>query len=147
LAVFLWRRQRYVVRGALVTAALLLAGINAGGIGYIAKTDAYHKQYLTVISYLQSHVANNHLMIGPGILGFGLLFPPNLLDDFRLGALNGETPEWIVVNDWYKDWFLGLKASEPAVYTFVVNRLATEYVLVYTHATFDIYRRKKASSN
>jgi hypothetical protein len=87
-------------------------------------------------------VSPDQSIVGPGTLGFGLRYPPNLTDDFRLGYLSGQTPDWIVVNDWYQAWFRGMRGVEPDAYQFVRNRLNNEYTRVYDHAGLEIYRRR-----
>ena len=141
LLVWLWRNRGPAVRVILVTIVLGLSLIHAGGIAYQVRKDAYHNDYLPAISFIKQNVPGDQLIMGPGALGFGLAFPANLIDDFRLGALNGKTPDWIVVNDWYEDMFGGLKSSEPSAYQFVRNRLEHQYTPVYQHGSYTIYRR------
>ena len=124
-----------------VTVVIGLFLIHAGGIAYQVRKDAYHKDYLPAISFIKQNVSSDQLLMGPGVLGFGLAYPANLIDDFRLGALSGKTPDWIVVNEWYEDMFGGLKSSEPAAYQFVRSRLETEFMPVYQHGSYTIYRR------
>ena len=139
--VWLWRNHGPAVRGILVTVVIGLSLVHAGGVAYQVRKDAYHKDYLPAIAFIKQNVSSDQLLMGPGVLGFGLAFPANLIDDFRLGALSGKTPSWIVVNDWYEGWFGGLKSSEPAAYQFVRNRLENEYRPVYQHGSYTIYSR------
>jgi hypothetical protein len=116
--------------------------IHAGGAAYHVHNNSYRTQYLPAISFLKQNVRSDQLLIGPGILGIGLEYPTNLIDDFRLGALSGKLPDWIVMTDWYETWFLGLRASEPPTYAFVRNRIENEFNPVYNQGGFTIYRRK-----
>ena len=121
--------------------ATALCAIYAGGIAHHVKLDSYHKSYLPAISFLKANTKAEQMIIGPGVLGFGLRYPPNLTDDFRIGFLSGKSPEWIVVNDWYVVWFQAMKDVEPDAYQFVRNRLDHEYKPVYNQAGYTIYRK------
>jgi 4-amino-4-deoxy-L-arabinose transferase-like glycosyltransferase len=154
LLVWLWRNHGPAVRSLLVAVVIGLSVIHAGGVAHQVRKDPYHKDYLPVISFIRQNVHGEQVLIGPGVLGFGLAYPPNLIDDFRLGALSGKKPDWIVVNDWYEACFEGLpslvnfgglKSFEPAVYRFVRNRLENEYRPIYQHGTYTIYRRNGLS--
>jgi hypothetical protein len=150
LLVWLWRNHGPAVRGLLVTVLIGLSVIHAGAVANQVRKDSYHKDYLPAISFIKQNVRGDQLLMGSGVLGFGLAYPPNLIDDFRLGALSGKTPDWIVVNDWYEACFDGvaslvdfggLKSFEPSVYQFVRNRLENEYRPVYHHGSYTIYHR------
>ena len=93
-----------IVRGSLVATLVVLSIINLGGVAYHVRKLDYHKHYLPTISFLKQNVHNDRLLMGPETLGFGLAYPANLIADFRLGALSGKTPDWIVVDDWWKDY-------------------------------------------
>ena len=145
-AVYLWRKRVPALRAVIAAATGILMLIHTGGTAYQVRNNSYHRQYLPAISFLKQNLRDDQLLIGPGVLGIGLKYPPNLMDDFRLGALNGKLPDWIVINEWYENWFLGLKASEPPTYAFVRNRLANEFTTVYNQGGFIIYRRNQAPS-
>lgn len=139
--VALWRKGQGF-RGAAVALVLLLCSIHLGGVFFQARADTYHRSYLPAIHFLQTNTTPDQSIVGPGILGFGLRYPPNLTDDFRLGYISGQTPEWIVVNDWYQAWFRLMREVEPNAYRFVTNRLDDEYTLAYDHAGMAIYRKR-----
>ena len=100
------------------------------------------KERLVLYHILKQNSRSDQMIMGPGILGFGLRYPPNLIDDFRLGFLSGKTPDWIVVNDFYTSWFLELRAVEQDAYHFVRMRLDNEFKPVYNQAGFVIYRKR-----
>ena len=139
--VWLWRKGK-IYRVATVTAVFCLCLVHIGGIFYQARTDSYHKSYLPAIRFLKENTKADQMIMGPGVLGFGLRYPPNLIDDFRLGYLSQKTPDWIVVNEWYEAWFRLLKGIEPDAYQFVTARLANEFKPVYSRAGFTIYQRR-----
>lgn len=137
---WLWRKGKtYRVATAAAVACLCL--VHAGGVFYQARTDSYHKNYLPAIRFLKENTKADQMIMGPGVLGFGLRYPPNLIDDFRLGYLSGKTPDWIVVNEWYEAWFRLLKWIEPDAYQFVTARLANEFKPVYSRGGFSIYHK------
>jgi hypothetical protein len=139
--VWIWEKGR-AYRVAAAAAAGMLCLIHVGGVFYRVKQDSYHRSYLPAIRFLQENSRSDQMIVGPGILGFGLRYPPNLLDDFRLGYLNGKTPDWIVVNEFYNSWFLELRAVEQDAYQFVRARLDNEFKPVYDRAGFVIYRKR-----
>jgi len=139
--VALWRKGQGF-RGAAAALVLLLSSIHLGGVFFQVRADTYHRSYLPAIHFLQTNASPDQAIVGPGVLGFGLRYPPNLTDDFRLGYLSGQTPEWIAVNDWYQAWFLRMREVEPDAYRFVRSRLDYEYTLAYDHAGMAIYRKR-----
>lgn len=143
--VWLWRKGRAFC-GAAAAVVLLLCAIHLGGIIYQARADTYHRSYLPAKHFLQTNMTSTQTIIGPGILGLGLDYPPNLTDDFRLGYLSGQTPDWIVVNDWYELWFHSLSKVEPDAYQFVRNRLDHQYAPFYHHDGFVIYRKTSVAT-
>lgn len=139
--VWLWR-QGMVQRVAVAGWALVICALHAGGVYYQVHKDTYHQSYLPAVQYIQANVKPDQSIMGPGVLGFNLRYPPNLMDDFRLGFLNHQTPDWIAVNDWYSLWFIALRDVEPDAYQFVKKRLDTEYTPVYNHEGYTIYRKR-----
>ena len=139
--VWLWRKGG-ARRMAAAAWASLLCAVYLGGIAYQVKQDAYRESYLPAIRFLKEHTRADQMIIGPGVLGLGLEYPPNFVDDFRLGFLSHAIPEWIVVNEWYREWFRGLKNIEPDAYRFVTDRLDNQFVPVYNNADFTIYRKR-----
>ena len=139
--VWLWRKGR-TQRIAVAAWVLALCAIQLGGTFYQVRQDGYHKIYLPALAFIQQHATADQLIIGPGTLGIGLRYPANFIDDFRLGFLSRKAPEWIVVNDWYREWFLALGDKEPDAYQFVRNRLDQNYKPVFTRADYVVYQRR-----
>jgi hypothetical protein len=107
---------------------------------------------MPAIAFLKANVADSQSIFGAGLLGFGLAYPPNLVDDFRLGKVSGRIPDWIVVDDWYREvwyvsgWFNGLKVLEPEAFQFVEQRLKNEYIVAFDQGGFTIYKRDSIRS-
>jgi hypothetical protein len=144
--VVLWRSRQLAQRILATAAPTLLAAIHLGGVAYQVKADTYRREYLPAIDFLQKNVKSSELMIGPGILGFALSYPTNLLDDFRLGVINGKTPDWIIMNSFYEGWTSDLKVVEPDAYRALRNRLVNEFHPLYKQNGFTIYRRNQQSN-
>jgi hypothetical protein len=81
--------------------------------------------------------------MGSAALDFGLGFEGAVIDDSRLGYHSGKSPDFIVVGDVdYAQYFEGYRTDEPAVYRFIVERLAKDYRLVYDRDAQKIYARR-----
>ena len=121
--------------------------LQLGGVFYIIKQNDYRKNYHPAIEFLESYPdIKSHLIMGSGELGFGLEFPDNLIDDWRLGFHSGKKPDLIVVGKQYEGMFHGLRTSEPEVYKHVTELLNQEYRQIYDHGSIKIFRRKTLSS-
>jgi len=119
---WIWKTYR-MGRLLAVGYIALLYLIHLGGVAYQVRLDAYHKTYLPAIGFLKTATTPSERIMGPAILGFGLMFPSNLNDDIRLGFRSGKTADWIVINEWYSGSFEEMKTMEPEAYQFVKARL------------------------
>jgi 4-amino-4-deoxy-L-arabinose transferase-like glycosyltransferase len=107
------------------------------------RQNPYRTSYLPAVSFLQNNAGHQALIMGSAALDFGLGFEGAVLDDSRLGYHSGKAPDFIVVGDVdYAQYFEGYRTDEPAVYRFIVERLAKEYRLVYDQAAQKIYARR-----
>lgn len=149
LGVFVWFCwQKALVPRWLITAALFgLVALQLSGVIHVIKRDNYGKTYRPAIAFLKQHARPDASIMGSSDLGFGLGFFGNLTDDLRLGYYTGKTPDFIVVEGHYKQWFRAYSQSEPKVYEFIVNRLANEYQPVYVSPPYTIYARVQPPSS
>jgi 4-amino-4-deoxy-L-arabinose transferase-like glycosyltransferase len=107
------------------------------------RQNPYRTSYLPAVSFLQTNAGHPALIMGSSALDFGLGFDGAAIDDPRLGYNSGKSPDFIVVGDVdYAEYFRGYQTGEPAVYRFIVERLAKEYKLVYNQAGETIYARR-----
>jgi 4-amino-4-deoxy-L-arabinose transferase-like glycosyltransferase len=107
------------------------------------RQNPYRTSYLPAVSFLQNNAGHPGLIMGSSALDFGLGFEGAVIDDPRLGYHSGKSPDFIVVGDVdYAQYFDGYRTDEPAVYRFIVERLANEYKLVYNQAGETIYARR-----
>jgi len=107
------------------------------------KQNPYRTSYLPAVSFLQENAGQPALIMGSAALDFGLGFEGTAIDDPRLGYHSGKSPDFIVVGDVdYVEYFRGYQTDEPAVYRYIVDRLAKEYRPVYNQAGHTIYARR-----
>ena len=107
------------------------------------RQNPYRTSYLPAVSFLQNNAGPAALIMGSSALDFGLGFEGAVIDDPRLGYHSGKSPNFIVVGDVdYAEYFRGYQTGEPAVYRYIVERLAKEYRVVYNQAGETIYARR-----
>ena len=107
------------------------------------RQNPYRTSYLPAVSFLQKNAGHPMLIMGSAALDFGLGFEGAAIDDPRLGYYSGKSPDFIVVGDVdYAEYFGGYQTEEPAVYRYIVERLAKEYRLVYNQAGQKIYAHR-----
>ncbi len=138
-----WAAGR-IPRTILVAAAGGLVLLQLGGIAQRARLDPYRKMYMPVIEYLQQHRSPGTLVMGSAELGFHLGFTPSLIDDVRLGYYSSRRPDFIVVDERYREWFRAFAATSPTISRHVQTTLANEFVKVYDHEPYRIYARREA---
>ena len=144
LAIFsvtVWRKgsaPKWVVAGALG----LLMTIAVAGIAAKIRIDDYGTSYMPAVKFVRQHASPSDLVDASCSFGFGYGFDRNLLDDATLGYYNGREPQYIVVEEIYDEWWHEIEAPQAAVYRHVVNTLG-KYDLVYDHANYRVYARRK----
>ena len=122
---------------------LILAGfisLQAGGILYRARLDAYHNSYLPAVNFIRENFDDNTRVMGSAVLGFGIGFD-RIVDDVRLGFFTGRRPELIVVGETYDGAFRDYEKNEPLIHQHILRLTKKEYSQVYNHKTFQIYER------
>lgn len=139
---WLWRR-RARLRPVVAGVVLVLLGIQLGGFVLRISEQTWRNSYAPVIAFLKQHTASGSVIIGSPALGFGLGFPPGLIDDARLGFYSGRTPDFIVVNREYADVFHNYSETRPDIYRFIVQRLSREYQPVYDGGGYRVYGLRK----
>jgi len=135
-AAYLWQKRSN--RLVLALGGVILAAIQLGGVAYVVRRNTWRNAYAPAVAYLKQHAANKQIM-GSSELGFDLGFFSHLTDDTRLGYDSGKTPDFIVVDSRYSDWFEGYKQNAPSIAGFIQNRLGNEYQPVFRHDEYTIY--------
>ncbi len=129
-----------------VLVAACLSGfvlLQLGGVLYRIKIDSYRKSYLPAIAFLKAHAQPASLIVGSADVAFGLGFDRNVTDDFRLGYDSGRKPDFIVVEEIYRDNYNALVRSQPQVLEYVNRLLSEEYEVIYDQMFYKIYAPRK----
>jgi len=140
--VFMWRNRpqwRWAVAGLAGALALTHGAVLAARF----RANPYHREYLPAVAFLKAHPANGWIMAAPELI-FGLNFPSNLLDDYRLGYLTGKRPGIVVLDrNRYQEWIAALRTKEPAAYSYIQSMLEREFKPAFSNAAYRIYLRSE----
>jgi len=111
---WVWESRRFS-RALLAasTGAVLLA--NAGASAYLIRRNDRAATFQPVIEFLQAALRPGDRVIAGAEFGFDLGFS-RVRDDYRLGALSGARPRFIILDEVYAGHIAEFQASEPAVY-------------------------------
>jgi hypothetical protein len=138
--------NRFVPRWILSAGLLVFLGVQFGAVVSVVRRDTYGKTYKPTIAFIKQTVPANASIIGTSELGFGLGFFGNLTDDLRLGYRSGKTPDYIVVDSGYEEWFKIYSVTDPVTYQFIRNRLSSEYRPIFNQPPYTIYMRQGLAS-
>lgn len=122
---------------AAVTAASIVA-LQLGANVRTIYADSYTSLYVPAVQFLRTHTDARTTIMGNAELAFGLGFPGNLRDDYRLGFFTGVRPEVIVVDTDYQYYFEAFRSKSPAIYAHILKQLSA-CSLEYHSAAFQIY--------
>ncbi len=142
----LWQRHG-ALRPVLAVAVGGVLTLQVAAVLYLATRYTYARTYEPAVEFLRTAVPPERTIIGSASLGFGLKFPRTLVDDVRLGCLTGRKPDYIVVNEEYRQVFGDYAVREPAIYEFIHARLTREYERVYDRAGYQIYAVRSAAAS
>ncbi len=106
------------------------------------RRNTYKQFYVPTIDFLKQNTENQKLILGNSALGFGLRFPPNLVDDVRLGFVSGKRPDLIVVDEEYEQSFKVYQARQPEVYQHINKTLVQDYQQIYSNSAFKVFARR-----
>lgn len=137
--------SRFVPRTVLALCLLGLLAIQAGGILYRMRVNAYEKSYMAAVNFLQANSTPETRVMGSAVLGFEYGYE-RVTDDVRFGFNTGRRADFLVVNDVYVDAINHYRAGgEGAQLARHMNDLLTrEYELVYDQNFYQIYFRRGA---
>jgi 4-amino-4-deoxy-L-arabinose transferase-like glycosyltransferase len=120
---------------ALGLAALFV--VQTGGALYRIRRDAYHKEYLPAVAYLQAHAKPGDLIMGSHELGFSLGFRDGFVDDHLLGVETGRRASLILLEEIYQGRLDTLQLKQPEEFAKVRERLA-EYQVIYDDKNYQV---------
>jgi 4-amino-4-deoxy-L-arabinose transferase-like glycosyltransferase len=138
--------NRFVPRWILGAGLLAFIAVQLAAVAVVVKRDTYGKTYKPTIAFIKQTIPANASIFASSELGFDLGFFGNLTDDLRLGYVNGKTPDYIVVDPTYEEWFQIYSVTDPANYEFIRNRLASEYRPIFNNPPYTIYMRRALAS-
>jgi hypothetical protein len=125
--------------------SLVIAGLVAFNLAVPCRLilrDDYRNQYLPAIRYLETHASPDSLVMASAEAGFAYGFRDNLIDDFRLGYRSGKRPDFILVDQRYREFFASLKRLEPAAYEYILHYLRSECLPVRVNDSYTVYVRR-----
>ena len=138
-------REKPLPRVATALIVMGLLGIDLGGVLLRARLRLYQTDYLPVIALLRERAQTSDLILGRANLIFGLGSGYRLKDDIRLGFYTRSQPQWIVVDEEYRQAFALYRRNEPQIGSFIDGRLQQEYDLLFKSISFEVYRRRPAA--
>jgi hypothetical protein len=140
---WLWR-CRALPHWAIALAIAGIMVIQTGGSVQRMRIDKY-QGYARAAAFLKAHVKPDELVMGSLEWGFGIGFTRHFIDDIQLGTKSGRVPEYILMEEIYRENLRTMRERNPEDYERVRRRLA-EYRVVYSRDFYDILARQSAAT-
>ena len=144
LAIFVNHLRRYelIPKPILLASVCLFLALQTGGMALRVRQNTYGNFYQPAVNYLKQNAGENDSIMASSDFGFGLDFPPNLVDDGRFGFNTGKRPRFIVYDDQVKTSWEESQKFFPAFYSYLPALLRDEYQIVYENAAYKIYEKR-----
>ncbi|HTS66844.1 MAG TPA: glycosyltransferase family 39 protein [Candidatus Acidoferrales bacterium] len=126
--------------------ALALAGvvlIQSSSTLLPAWRNAYRRQFLPAMQFLQQHSQPDDTIMSDAVAGFVLGFDRNLVDDAWFGYRTGKKADWLVITPTYDETMESL-AQQHSDVSRHVKQLLAEYRPVYSNKMYRICVRKRS---
>ena len=137
----------WVPAWAVGAALAVVVVIEACGIVYKARIDTYTNQYLPVVEFLKPRLGPHAVVAGSSAFAFAFGFDgTRLRDDARFGYASGVKPDFIIVDEFYREMLDGHRKHRPAIAEYVTRLLATEYQPIYDTPVAVIYQHTPPSA-
>lgn len=139
-AEWLWEHSP-PLRPALTMAALLLVGVETGGIllkSYSRSQVVAQEQ--AAIDFTRAHAGPQDRIVASAALIYGFEFDTRLRDDARLGTTSGKMPDIIIVDPLYRDLYDSWKAVQAGEVMPITARLRG-YRLAFDNGVCQVYLR------
>ena len=148
LVVFVrWGWQNYSrARPAFTVVIAGLFLVQVGGAIYRIRRDAWHKEYLPAVVFLQAHAKPGDLVVGSHELGFTIGFQDNFVDDHLLGLQTGKLPNIIFVEEIYRGRFDTLQLKHPDQFL-QLQKLLSNYHVIYDNQLYEVLALRDASTS
>jgi Dolichyl-phosphate-mannose-protein mannosyltransferase len=101
---------------AAITAFLAL---QAGGAVLRASQDTYGRRYDPGMTYVREHAGPGETVMGSVACAFGVGLDRGLLSDNLLGYYSGKVPDWVIVDDFFRESFEYDAVRRPCMFRHV----------------------------
>jgi len=137
-------RSRTTVSIAAVGVAGFLA-LQAGGAALRASENTYGRRYDPAMTYVRERSRPDELVMGSVACAFGVGLDRGLLSDNLLGYYSGKVPDWVIVDDFFRESF-GIDAlRRPCIFRHVQDVLQ-QYDKVFDRDGVEVYRLRRQRS-
>jgi 4-amino-4-deoxy-L-arabinose transferase-like glycosyltransferase len=128
---WLWRKS-LGYRAATIAFLAIVTALNLGIVSARILHDDYKHRFLEATTFLKHSSKPGDLIMGSGELAFQLGFDGQVLDDSRLGYSSGKTPEFIVIDGQYANyWLPWFSVYEPATYQYIQDLFTNKYEIIH----------------
>lgn len=134
--------RKIVPQPILLASVCVFIALQIGGMALRVRQNTYGNFYQPAVDYLKQNATASDTIMASSDFGFGLNFPPNLLDDGRFGYNTGKRPRFIVYDDQVKTSWEESQKFFPAFYDYFQNLLNNEYRVVYENDAYKIYEKR-----
>ena len=129
---------------ALAAASLLFIDVSVLSGKIQANTFAH--EYQPVVDHLRQRLQPGSIVFAGSQFGLSLGFN-RVVDDARLGFYSGRDAAFVIEDNFSRYWWERIfKSREPAVATYIRNRLEGDYRLDMVSGPFRVYVRKSTDS-
>ncbi len=143
---FLWERQTALTK-ALAALQVLISLLALGSSAVNIRSENYQRQYLPLISFLNSHVHPNDIVFGRTELFYKLNCRACLRDDVYLGAITKRQADFIVLDTDHMKQIAKIGAMDKASLAYIRNLLARGgYVEVFHDRAYQVIENPGVSS-
>jgi 4-amino-4-deoxy-L-arabinose transferase-like glycosyltransferase len=144
LAVRWLAARRPLVAGLAAAGVAGFLVLQLGGAALRGIQDTYGRRHEPAMSWLRERVRPGELVMGSTACAFGLGLDRGLLSDTTLGYRSGRVPDWIVVDDFFRESFAADPIRRPEVHRHV-RELMRGYDKVYDRNGYEIYRPQRGA--
>jgi 4-amino-4-deoxy-L-arabinose transferase-like glycosyltransferase len=137
-------RQNRLPRAVVFAAFGIWLVLQGAGVSYVMYRNSYGSAYLPAVRYLTEHAAPADTVMGSAELGFSLGFDRPLVDDVKLGFKTGKRPDFVVMEQRYREWLTAYaRERDPETYAYIQRLLRQDMHMAYQHNGYEIYARRK----
>lgn len=139
-----WKSGR-IPRALLAGVTVVVLLINLAGSAYLVWRNDRATSFQPVVDYLRGQLREGDEVIAGAEFGFDLGFS-RIRDDYRLGALSGRRPRFIVLDGVYAGHIAEFEASEPSVHAHIRRLMDQECQWVFHNDRYRVCEPSPAAS-